>query len=95
MPRPRTVNIRTTKEVTRKVKIHFKDAGSDEDGNKLDGYVTRCGMIVVDSNLMPSEQLSTLIHESLHMTYPGMPEEEVLRGEHNLFQILRPFLNLP
>lgn len=87
MARPRTIAVKG-----RKFRVVIKDAGCDENGHKLDGYVTRCNTIVVDKNLPVAAQRSTLIHETLHALYPFLTEREVLEGEQTLFELLKPYL---
>jgi len=45
--------------------------------------------ILIHKFLSDEEFASSLIHEALHITYPFLGEDEILRGEWTIFQLLR------
>lgn len=89
MSRPRTLNVRTTKEVPAKIKVRYVSDLRDDDGHKLDGCVTSANEILLEKDLLPMDRVSTLIHEVIHVAAPDLPEATVLRIEHAVFQAIK------
>jgi hypothetical protein len=46
------------------------------------------GLIEIDPRLEPRQWLSTLIHEALHMAFPEVPEDRVVKAERIITRIL-------
>ena len=92
MGRPRTIPIHTTKEVCRKFKLRYASDLRQDDGEKLDGCVTSNDVIIIDSDLLDSDKISSLIHEVVHAACPDLNEPAVLRIESAVYEALKPFL---
>lgn len=46
------------------------------------------GAIEIDPRQSPKEWLSTLVHEAVHLAFPKIKEEEVLKAERKITGIL-------
>jgi hypothetical protein len=46
------------------------------------------GVIEIEARQKPREWLSTLVHEALHVAFPGLPEKQVAAAERKIADIL-------